>query len=286
MSFRKSLYYILRYIVFILHNHTDNLYETLRTKYINFIIYVDSDTFNIYKSNIDIINNIINTNPIKKVDDEIIKYWEKKNFAAILHSINEQDFKNCLHEIFFLKNIIDNINIYFLESSNYLMKGIGGKRAVMNYVNYLIADKNCKLYNDKKNYKSMYLDDNISMIIHLSDTDNKSKLCQNNKREHKDDNTEDVENQNKDNIQSIGNRKIIIRKKPLSKLVEYKLDLPPNIQQMDVQSMDIDLHTEDREGTDETHQHKRIKEPDNMDGGYCSKRSVAQNIVKIYRAIY
>ena len=181
MSFGKSLYYILRYIVFILHNHSSNLYDELKKNKINFIIYVDSDTFKIYNDNIPIINNYKDL----PVNDTVKNYWKKKNFAAILHSIGEENFTNCTHEIDFLNNIKDICNLYFLESSHYLMKGIGGKRAVMNYVNYLIPEKfyGADGIREKSKYTCMYLDDNISMIVHLSNNDNKSDICDSSKRE-------------------------------------------------------------------------------------------------------
>ena len=171
--------------------------ERIQTKY-NFLLCCDHETFNNYKQNLTDMKEEIS----KLSENEILmfsyytqKMWEKfneyktfsfflnnlieiKNFITVISAseykdyikkikpeeypkLEEKIFMYCLYERREMINI-QNIKIYFLVSDNYLMKGIGAKRALINYFHNNMH--NIETYHFRENYVCMNLDDNITMI--------------------------------------------------------------------------------------------------------------------------
>jgi hypothetical protein len=105
------------------------------------MVFCDYESFDLYKNNTNI--DIDNTNYFS----EDIRLFSDK----IKKDINQID----------LKILGEFIHIYFIHSEHYLMKGVGGKRAAIQYYNYTYLSKN------DKNYKCMTIDDNITSIIKI-----------------------------------------------------------------------------------------------------------------------
>jgi len=134
IGFGKSLEYLLKYILF----HVNYKYKNAT---ILFMIFCDNESFDSYKNNTNI--------PIDETTyfSEDIKLFSDK----INNPINQID----------LRVLGEFIQIYFIYSDHYLMKGIGGKRAAIQYYNYTYLSKN------DTNYKCMTIDDNITSIVKI-----------------------------------------------------------------------------------------------------------------------
>jgi len=83
-------------------------------------------------------------------------------------------------------NILSKLNIYILHSSHYLMKGVGGKRAVIQYYNAKILAPQYSHHSTP--FVSMTIDDNITGIYVLNNTcnvrdSNKSNIVYKDKHE-------------------------------------------------------------------------------------------------------
>lgn len=143
IAFGKTLNYLLKYILFHINNQI--------TENVVFIFFCDSDSFQNYVDN----NNINVDNTIEVYD---------KLFSNTIKEDNINKFTN--NEI----NILRSISIYFVSSDHYLMKGVGGKRAAIQYYNYTYLSNDDK-GNKDKNYKCMTIDDNITAIIKTNNTD-------------------------------------------------------------------------------------------------------------------
>lgn len=171
MCYGKSLYYHIRYIYFIMHDLFIN--KPIKKEQYNFTLFCDSDTFNLYQNNF----SEMMKNENKEIYEKSKKSWdifttEYITFSNLLNKTyqekNKNEFKYCNYEIDKFK--LFKINIYFCVSSNYLMKGIGGKRSLMNYFHYNIIEGITDT-NKKENYICINLDDNITM------TGNFNKNC-------------------------------------------------------------------------------------------------------------
>jgi len=133
----------------------------------NIILFCDQDTFNLYKNN----SVTLAKYKYKKENyDNSKKTWSEFKtkfitFSNLLNSLypldNKDIFIDCLYELEKLK--LFNVNILFCVSDNYLMKGIGAKRSLMNYFHYDIT-LHIDNENKKNNYMCMNLDDNITMV--------------------------------------------------------------------------------------------------------------------------
>jgi hypothetical protein len=150
ICYGKSLYYLLKYIYFIVVD------RKLKNNRFNFILYCDDNSFNIYKDNLESLKKENLTSLI----DFANMLTEYKTFSQMLNRLYDKEkIKNCYFELGKLKEL--GVNIYFMVSNNYLMRGIGCKRAIMNCTNFYISMKT----NHKEKYLSMHLDDNITAIV-------------------------------------------------------------------------------------------------------------------------
>ena len=72
----------------------------------------------------------------------------------------EEEFKQILNDEIFILNFLfeHNVNIIFVESDDYLIRGIGGKRALINYLNFTLCNKMYDINNPSK--PSEYIDYN------------------------------------------------------------------------------------------------------------------------------
>ena len=150
ICYGKSLFYLLKYIYFIIIKGTKN-----EDKY-NFILYCDINSYKKYQENLVVINKKL------KERNDIVSYEFDKllTFSHILNSkYTQEKFSNCNFEIKELKKL--KVNIYFLVSEHYLVRGIGAKRGLANCMNFYISMKT----NMKENYLSMHLDDNNTTIV-------------------------------------------------------------------------------------------------------------------------
>lgn len=200
IAFGKNLFYYLRYIIWLCRykvmNNEDlieilgdgELYE--RTKGLtNIFIYCDNESSNKYSKDFtrireqfmtdQITDNVkILNRPSNGTDELNLNLIESKNFNDYLNLFDNQEEFTQLYqdEITFLREA--NINIYIVESSHYLAKGIGAKRALINYNSYLLCEE---IYSEKyfagiskdeievkkNNFCIMQLDDNITAILEL-----------------------------------------------------------------------------------------------------------------------
>ena len=166
ICFGKSLYYHIRYIYFILYDLLSQNSKKDNEIY-NIILFCDQDTFNLYKNNSITLatykHKRENYDNSKKVWNEFkTKFVTFSNLLNSLYPLDKKDiFIDCLYELEKLK--LFNVNILFCVSDNYLMKGIGAKRSLMNYFHYKIT-KNINNEDKKNNYMCMNLDDNITMV--------------------------------------------------------------------------------------------------------------------------
>jgi hypothetical protein len=172
MCYEKSLFYHLRYIYYILFNTyelTEVAIRKLLGKNINFILYCDNDTYNRYINHIQLINEN-STGQLNNTEEAI---WATSNFfTEVLWHVSDTKL-NCSYIIQKLREV--GVNIYLICSRHKLIKGIGGKRALMNHVNFNIAN-NMENDVDKNNYMCMYLDDNISSVLNMGKIKNPELL--------------------------------------------------------------------------------------------------------------
>jgi len=138
IAFGKSLQYLLKYIAF-------HLRALKQDDSIVVMVFCDNESFLEYQDNIQ--NFSITREPeyeIKRLFTDQINGDYRDNALLVFHK--EYD-------------ILQRIPIYFVESTHYLMKGIGGKRGVIQYYNKEF------LSNNNEAYKCMTIDDNITGIV-------------------------------------------------------------------------------------------------------------------------
>ena len=128
LCFGKSLYYLLKYIEYMNNSSTDLV----------FFLFSDADSYELYKNSEPLATTIVNENmaPLfcNKINDD--------------YSINAR--------------LISQIPIYFVHGSHDLIRGVGGKRALIQHYNYTY------LSGHNKKYSCMTIDDNITDIIELN----------------------------------------------------------------------------------------------------------------------
>jgi hypothetical protein len=168
LTYGKTLFYILRYIQFLLLNfeRTDEI--------INFFIFCDIETYSVHMNNLQFILNALRATEYHfapEVDASAI--YNFKQFLELyqgdrFHQLSSNELR-----------LFQSINIYYITSADPLMKGIGCKRAAINQFHYLICNSAYNSGINKDNYIIMQLDDNISGITNMNDDNCKKRTVDN-----------------------------------------------------------------------------------------------------------
>lgn len=157
LTYGKTLFYILRYIQFLLLNFRRN------DERINFFIFCDIETYRVHMNNLQFILNALRA-PEHHFAPEV-NTGEIYNFKQFLALYPGDRFHQLsLNEL----TLFQSINIYYIASADPLMKGIGCKRAAINQFHYLICNSAYNSGINKDNYIIMQLDDNISGINNIN----------------------------------------------------------------------------------------------------------------------
>jgi len=190
IAFGRNFMYYLRYIIWICRHKIippDQLISEFyfTPEIINnnllpltcFFIVCDKESFNSYGANMANMNRGENTVRILKThtEDDNIHLPIMKSFTEYLNIFETKEEFNKIYddEILILKAL--NIKIFLVESDNYLMKGIGGKRGLINYYSYLLCNHifnndtfsiDLELYRNK--FCTMTIDDNITGIYEIT----------------------------------------------------------------------------------------------------------------------
>ena len=141
ICFGRTLTYTLKYIAFLF---ATSPLESIKNTQV--ILFCDDDTFNHYKNEI--------------VDVRSTPYIHQTSFHQVFGT-DDSDYFVTRDEL----DIIKYLNVTFVHSSHYLMKGIGGKRAVIQYYNA------AKFSGNSDDFVCMTIDDNISGIYDLKNCD-------------------------------------------------------------------------------------------------------------------
>jgi hypothetical protein len=211
IAFGKNIFYYLRYIIWLskyknylpekinemeklkqkeklMYNFgfTNDVIDNCLSSPTYFFIVCDRESRDFYLRDLNTINN---------KENDTIKIFPRKdnlklninlvintpNFTDYLNIFKSADEFNQLYndEIIFLNST--NIKIYIIDSSHYLTKGIGGKRAMINHYSYLLSENIFSREHFQEtvassllleNYKNclciMQLDDNVTGIYELT----------------------------------------------------------------------------------------------------------------------
>ena len=150
ISFEKSLDYILKYIAYHFSQGKNS-----------FIIFCDEFNF----------NELIKTTSIyEKENYENENEKENKRQPLLTEQLKIDGYTLSSKELSFLRSL----NIYIVYSNHCLMTGVGGKRSLIQYYNYLLAK-------DDDNYTCLTIDDNISGVFEVNLTECKRRNVLQNK---------------------------------------------------------------------------------------------------------
>jgi len=140
ICYGKSLMYILKYIAF--------WFLKINPEYlssISILCFCDSESYHNYA-----------TEQLIVPPNKSTQHMGEQSF---------HDFLGKTRDDYFLgedeARIIRLLDIRFVQSSHFLMKGIGGKRALIQYYNYV------HLSNNDPNFMCMTIDDNITSVYHI-----------------------------------------------------------------------------------------------------------------------
>lgn len=139
IAYKKNLNYLLKYMAFHLHNSIQHLDGEISWC---FMVFCDEDSFQFYNEHA----------------NDLEMGWETSTIPRLFSEYLKSSMKLTKNDL----DVLEKVSIFFVHSTHALMKGIGGKRAAIQYYH-------CHyLSNQSPDYTCLTIDDNITGIVKIS----------------------------------------------------------------------------------------------------------------------